>query len=418
ESEVVVTTFVQVFHTLFGYENRFLKKLHNLVGSVLILDEPQQFPVEYWKALGWMVALLQEEMGVSVVLMTATQPRILEEVPHQDLVPPTVQKELRRALNRYQVKDLPGEEAFRNVLEDVLAAEKRVLVVVNTIRTSLELWRALHDLGVESSYLSTNILPLHRKKRVQWLQRRLKEPGPLLVVSTQVVEAGVDLDFDVVFRELSPLDALIQSAGRCNREGRKEKGEVYRFTFEGSLLRGSRIYGRVAMEVAREVWKGEKVLDEGELNDLLEGYYTRLLERGTQMVSQRMWFHYARLSFSDPRGFLETLKDYPLITYRAEVPILVMLSREDEEVLERFRGEVLEEREDWNLRQEAYLRYRVWLHEHTLRVLTERVRKNLPPEWEGTGFRWIPYDQLATYYDLETGFRWLEEDLEEEVWVL
>jgi len=79
---------------------------------------------------------------------------------------------------------------------------------------------------------------------------------------------------------------------------------------------------------------------------------------------------------------------------------------------------VLEERENYDQRQKAYLRHRTWLHERMLRILESRLKKNLPPEWEGTGFRWVPHDQRAAYYDPETGFRWLEEDLHEEVWVL
>ena len=419
ESEVVVTTFVQVFHTVFGYENRFLKKLHNLVGAVLILDEPQQFPVEYWKALGWMADLLHREMGVTLVQMTATQPRMLDDVPHKELVSSEVRHAFAEVLSRYTVYHLPDEQSFEDTLFREVGSGRRVLVVVNTIRTSLELWDRFRNLGEHRFYLSTNILPLHRRERIQRIRDRLRQEGPLLVVSTQVIEAGVDLDFDVVFREMSPLDALIQAAGRCNREGRlSKKGRVYQFVLEHSRIRGNQVYGAVAMDASRAVWSGKKALGEQELLELLPTYYAQVLERGTTQPSRCLWEKYARLLFFDPRGFTESLRDYPLIAHRGEVPVLVMVSEEDMDRLERFRQEVLEQKGDVRARHEAFLKHRLWLHERTLRVLETRIRQNLPPEWEGTGFRWIPYDQLETYYDWDTGYRWRKEDLEDEVWVL
>lgn len=421
ESEVVVTTFLQVFHTFFGYENRFLKKLHNLIGGILILDEPQQFPVAFWEALGWMISLLHKEMGITMIQMTATQPRILDRVHSCELTDPTIRQRLDLHLNRYEVRYLQGEEDLEAMLKREMGEGRRVLIVVNTVGTSLKLWKRYQKVEGKRFYLSTNILPLHRRERIKAIQRALQEGEPLLVIATQVVEAGVDLDFDTVFREISPLDSLIQAAGRCNREGRQEKGRVYLFKISESFRRGGLVYGSVAMDVAQEVLQGlrdDDVWDEVKLRMRLAAYYDLLLRRGSQERSWCLWERYARLGFYDPRGLEESLKDYPLIVSRGEIPVLVMLSEQDEDLLEHFRQEVLEEREDIGKRQEAYLRYRTWLHEHTLRILEARLRRNLPPEWEGMGFRWIPYRQLEDYYDLMTGFRWKEEDLEGEVWVL
>lgn len=417
ESEVVVTTFMQIFHTFFGYANRWLKKLHNLVGAVLILDEPQQFPTEYWKALGWMIELLRNELGMTVVLMTATQPRILEGVKHKELVDPEVRREFQIYFNRYEVRDLPDKEVFLETLEEELRKGHSVLVVVNTIRTSLELWDHLQG-KIEKTYLSTNILPLHRRERIEEIRKKLASGGPLVVVATQVVEAGVDLDFDVVFREISPLDALIQAAGRCNREGRRTRGRVYRFVLKESVRRGSLVYGRVALEVAREVWQNQdKPIEEATLSTLLETYYQCLLQRKSGTSSWCLWDRYARLFFYDQKGLLESLKDYPLIDPQPEVPVLVMLSEEDETRLEEIYYTVFREK-DLAKRQEAYLRNRRWLHERTLRLLHKRAIANLPPTWKDTSFRWVSFEFFETYYDRNTGFRWRKEDLEGEVWIL
>lgn len=413
ESEVVVTTFVQVFHTLLGYENRMLKKFHNVIGSVLILDEPQQFPAEYWNALGWMLNLLKEEVGVTSILMTATQPEI--PVKAVELVKDGTAKAFW-IRSRYEVQDL--EDDLEVQVRDMADRGVRQLVVVNTIRTSLELWDRFALLDVPRFYLSTNILPLHRRERVEEIRRLLQEGGPLLVVATQVVEAGVDLDFDVVYREHAPLDALIQAAGRCNREAKRSSGRVYRFSLEHTLERSRPVYGRVALDVAREVWDGSLMAEADLVRLLREKYYPELrLRRDLLSGSERLWNLYGRMMFLDPAGFRESLRDFPLIAPRREVPVLVMLSKADEDRLEEVWEEVFQG-EDFETRTEAYLRHRRWLHERTLRVLESRVRVNLPPAWKDTGYRWVPYGQLSAYYDGETGYRWRFEEVEGDVWML
>ena len=179
---------------------------------------------------------------------------------------------------------------------------------------------------------------------------------------------------------------------------------------------GSLVYGRVALEVALETWK-EKPIDEVTLLSLLERYYKDLLQRKSGMSSWCLWDRYARLFFSDPKGFLESLKDYPLIAPQPEVPILIMLSEEDEVRLEEIYHTVFLEK-DFARRQEAYLRNRRRLHERTLRLLSERAGANLPPPWENTSFRLVSFGCLETYYHRNTGFRWRKEDLEGEIWVL
>jgi len=176
------------------------------------------------------------------------------------------------------------------------------------------------------------------------------------------------------------------------------------------------VYGRVALEVAKEVWKGE-CMDETGLSALLNEYYQRFLDRKSELPSLKLWERYARLLFFDPKGILESLKDYPLIEPRAEVPVIVMLSEGDECYLERIYIELFKEK-DISKRQEAYLRNRRWLHERTLRLLPERTIANLPPSWRDTSFRWVPFRSIDNYYHKDTGFRWREEDLGEEVWML
>ena len=123
------------------------------------------------------------------------------------------------------------------------------------------------------------------------------------------------------------------------------------------------------------------------------------------------------MHFSDRTGFYTSLSDYPLIAYRGEVPVVVMLSKEDEKRFHKFYSEVFLEK-DIGKRQEAFLSHRKWFYSRMLKILEGRLIKNLPPEWEDTKLRWIPFGQLEDYYDNFTGFRWREEDLKNEVWIL
>ncbi len=417
ESEVIITTFVQVFHTIFGYENRMLKKMHNLLGSILILDEPQQFPPEYWKALGWIFSLLQQELGVTILIMTATQPRLMEKIKTVELSPENYIFLFFKKIKRIKAEEVLENDNLFELIKKGVSQGKSQLIVVNTIRTSLEMWEKIREQfsDVRRWYLSTNIVPFHRRKRIKEIHDALGD-GPFLVVSTQVIEAGVDLDFDRVFREISPLDSFVQAAGRCNREGKQDRGEVFRFSLKESLLRGSYVYGRVALEVVREVWKGE-VLDDERLYQRLGDYFSLLLKRISQEKSVELWEAYCHLRFSDRTGFYETLGDYPLIAYRDEMSVLVMLSPEDEERLEQFYKEVYEEK-DLNKKQESYLIHRQWLYDRMLKILGIRARQNLPPEWKESKFRWVPFRQLKEYYSEHIGYLWRKEDLEQEIWIL
>ncbi len=417
ESEIIVTTFVQLFETLFGHANKHLKKFHNLIGAILILDEPQQFPSEYWKGIEWMLALLNEEIGVTPILMTATQPAIFRETPHKELVSQELNREFRNHVNRYSIKTLNPQEFFE-VCQKELEKNQSILIVVNTIRTSLELWDYFKNLKLNRKifYLSTNILPLHRLERINQIKDFLKSKEPILVISTQVIEAGVDLDFDVVFREICPLDSLVQAAGRCNRDNKKPKGVVYFFTLPESLTQGSRVYGKIPLEITQELWKKESV-EEIETFPLVEEYFNTLIMRSSEKPSWCLWEYYSKLLFSDASGLRETLKDYPLIAPKDEVSVLVMLSPEDEENLENLYYSLFKEK-DFLKRREVYLKNRKWLHERTLKILSERVLNNLPPSWKDTYFRWVPYSQLEDFYDIATGFKWRKEDLEKEVWII
>jgi len=245
DAPVVVTTSVQFFESLFAARTSRCRKLHNIVGSVVVLDEAQLLPPEFLKPILGVLNLLTRHYGVTVVLSTATQPALarqdyfdpqrnlegLDDVRELMQGGPQVETpdELYRDLKRVNVR-LPADWQKRTAWEELateLAAHDSVLAIVNTRRHAA----ALHALlPKETLHLSALMCGAHRADVIDTIKARLKTGEPTRVVSTQLVEAGVDLDFPVVYRALAGLDSIAQAAGRCNREGRlPELGEVVVF---------------------------------------------------------------------------------------------------------------------------------------------------------------------------------------------
>ncbi len=429
ESEMVVTTFVQVFHTLLGHQNRLLRKLHNLIGGVLILDELQSLKMEYWDAVGQILNVLREEMGLAVLQMTATRPLVFPEVQELYPEPPRLFGLMHRTVLDVDLKERPVA-SLADEVADIAEEHDSVLVVVNTVRSSLELYKALKDRGVGQPvvtwhedasfplsreqralvYLSTNIVPLHRAARLAFLKKWLAEGGQAVLVATQVVEAGVDLDFPVAVRDLGPLDAVVQVAGRCNREGRREQGLVLVRRLENSG--GSLVYGVVHVNTARSLLEPVTRLEEPDFARLVEQYFEMTKQRKSQEESLRIWQAYLRLRYDGKNcGDVPCLSNFHIIEEMPSVSVFVALHERDETWLaEVFTPQVLEEK-DWTRRREAYLRYRRHLYDRILQVPEFRAHKNPPPEWR-PGLRWIPIAQSREFYNPETGFCWALEDLD------
>ena len=233
DAPVVVTTTVQLFESLFSNRRGKTRKLHNLAGSVIVLDEAQALPSGLLAPILDGLRELTEYYGASVVLSTATQPAFDEidefkDVQAREIVPSHAQhfEALRRVHYDFSRTGEP------NAWSDValwMRAERSVLAIVNTKRHATELLDALDDPG--ALHLSTLLCRAHRDEVLKEIRRRLDAGEPCRVVSTQIVEAGVDLDFSTVLRADAPLDAIIQAAGRCNREGRLDgPGRVVVFT--------------------------------------------------------------------------------------------------------------------------------------------------------------------------------------------
>jgi CRISPR-associated endonuclease/helicase Cas3 len=255
DAPLIVTTNVQLLESLFAYRTTPCRKLHNLAQSVIVLDEAQTIPVELLKPALAALRELVLNYGCSIVLCTATQPALerradfeigLEAV--RPIIPDAVP--LFHALRRVEVRSLgklPDSE-----LALLLAKQRSALCIVNTRPHASRLYDQVAEKSEpgECFHLSTWMCGAHRRTVLKMIRKRLNRKLPCRVVSTQLVEAGVDLDFPVVYRAEAGFDSIAQAAGRCNREGLLALGLTYVFEAEEKPPAG---FLRAAADAAKEL---------------------------------------------------------------------------------------------------------------------------------------------------------------------
>ena len=426
DSEIVVTTFVQLMHTLVGYKNSFLKKFHNLANAVIILDEVQTIPVEYWLLTRELFKNLTRRTSCRVIFMTATQPLIFREGDAVELVPNSDRyfEMLDRTLLNYNPKEMGIEEAA-DFVHGLWMKRRSLLVVVNTIQSSIDLYEKLRDrirnairMGFNDkslndatapiiAYLSTNIIPKERKRRVETLKRILeKENRKVLVVSTQVVEAGVDLDFDVVVRDIAPIDSINQVAGRCNRSGRLERGEVYviKLRDENGNLYATRVYKKEHIRISSELLEKKREISEKEFLRMVREFF-------------REQYHYEGADASDESReniknigglYFSNLSDFRLIRDEPTEAVFVECDDEATETLAEFVKDLEEFREaekgdDVFNRRAALRASRVKLEKYIVNVRKQDCQQR--ETISETSIRYLKKEDVSEGYDSETGYR-------------
>lgn len=258
DAPIIVTTAVQFFESLFAARSSRCRKLHRIAGSVVVLDEAQNLPTPLFRPCLAAVNELSGMYKTSIVLCTATQPEVgmkpwnrngLENV--REIVPDV--PELFEKLERVTVEFI--DEMEEASLAARLAAHERALCIVNTRAEARDICEQLQaSLRKRQAlfHLSTWMCPVHRKKILARIRSMLRDPTepPLLVIATSLVEAGVDLDFPVVYRAMTGVDSIAQAAGRCNREGRLERGQAFVFDLP-RRVRGEQARRRSATECVR-----------------------------------------------------------------------------------------------------------------------------------------------------------------------
>ncbi|MBX0296795.1 CRISPR-associated endonuclease Cas3'' [Haloarcula nitratireducens] len=383
---LTVSTFVQLFESLAGPRNTQSMKLPALRNSVIVLDEPQSLPLDWWKLVPRLVDLLTEQYDATVIAMTATQPKLfpdsLELVDNPDVYFEAVERvsyQLDSSVERYI--EYPGEADAKSYddaatdLCDVAADGASVLAVCNTVDSARKLTERVTDTRpdlqdvaavfadeldcnntetvvenvverLESSgrpavlHLSTRLRPTDRLALIEIAKQLTERDHPVVAVSTQLVEAGVDISFDRVYRDLAPIDSIVQAAGRCNRSFERARGRVTvwwlaapedqrKTPAEAVYNRGTSLLPVAADTLATIRTEQGELTETAVARDAVERYYERLDRE--KDVGQQAYADYVDEARADKLASLS------LIDQRRAVDVVVCRSNEDRTLVESVR---------------------------------------------------------------------------------
>lgn len=459
---LTVTTFVQLFESLAGPRNKQSMKLPALNNSVVILDEPQSLPLEWWKLVPRLIAMLTEQFGATVIAMTATQPRLFDNETElvgdpgmyfeaTDRVSYTLDSSARR-----YISEQDGPKSYEEATTELINAIEEndsTLAVCNTIDSARELTNevigegpslvdvanvygtALDEVGETEAvdpvdladrvdeagdssvlHLSTRLRPADRLTLIETAKELTDRGHALLVISTQLVEAGVDISFGRVYRDLAPIDSIVQAAGRCNRSFERDLGQVTIWWLDApddqSKTPAEAVYNRNAslLPVVADTLEsisidGESFTETAVARDAVRQYYRRLRE--DKNVGKETYADYVDEAKARQLGELS------LIDQRRSAEILVTRTQPERDLVEAIRD--ANETYDFD-------RLRALLDEtKPLRISVPFYRSDsevaeaitdLPPVIKDEGIYELDVRQRGSHFDQTTGFVVPESDVE------
>lgn len=336
QADIVVTSYVQFLHTLIGYRNKILKKFHHLANAIVIMDEVQTLRLEHLPLVGAMLYFLSKYMNTRVILMTATKPKVLDLAYREILSNPKwlgtettdnsiepspenwsmelldTNEQLYKSYRRTKIipllcikfdKENTEKDFIQKVFSEKWSTEKSCLIVVNKVNRCINLYNEIssylseHNLNNPLYCLSTNIVPADRLYFIERIKLDLKFGKAPILVATQVVEAGVDLDFDMGIRDLGPIDSIVQVAGRINRQTDPQKPERPHLPlYVVDIGDCEKIYKDPTTTQARKALKGHTEILEADYLDMVEIYFTNISD------SDNSSFHKSRHIFNAARN--------------------------------------------------------------------------------------------------------------------
>jgi CRISPR-associated endonuclease/helicase Cas3 len=417
ETEIVVTTFVQLLQTIIGFKNKHLKKYHKLAGSIILLDEVQNIPVEYWQIVSDSLRLLCRTLDCYIILLTATRPLLFDEKECFELVQDheSYFRSFQRTRLIADVEGISLDDLVEKFKEMYMNDENlSYLMVANTIKSSIYLHEKITEFkndGFTNApiyYLSSNIVHKYRRQRIEEISNALKNEEKPILVSTQVVEAGVDLDFDRVIRDLGPVDSIVQVAGRCNRAGKRPTSEVYIFNVKNEKDRSlaSYVYGAISVCAVKDALS-EGIYEEQKYYELVDRFFRNIKMVESQKESTEIWDAMTNLRFQPNQSSKLSVSEFSLIKSLPNM-VDVFVQADDKAVIlwERYQNEVIKER-DFKIRMANFAKIKAEFHSYIISVPRELTKKL---DLIATNFFFIHYEELNRYYDSNTGFKRIQED--------
>ena len=426
QGDFIITSFVQFFETLIGNRNKLLKKFNHLAGSIIILDEVQTLRLDQMPLIGAALFYLTKFLKARIVLMTATKPKIFdlaakeilnkegEKVTTRELLVshPQVFARFNRTSLHPLLGELTGEKEEKtqqfvdNLFADKWSDSQSCIIVCNTVKRSVNVFEAVSEYlksnGLTNPvfYLSTNIVPAHRMERIEQIKVAIEAGKAPILVATQVVEAGVDLDFSMGFRDLGPIDSIIQVAGRINRNNDLNRlgSPLYIVDF-GEC---TKIYGKLTDLQSRQALADQESIPESDYLSLVGKYFDNISERKS-FKDSRKWFESMKKLRYDSR---DAKKDYAVSSFRiieeSNTTQAVFIELDDEEAtlreryLEKITGEI--SREDFDKKYRQAFQQRII-------AIPNYLTGELPyiNEYD-EHIKLVPIELLDQYYQETTGF--------------
>lgn len=384
---IIVTTTVQFFESLFSNKPSRCRKVHNIAKSVVIFDEVQTLPKELVLPTLSMLRDVNNIMSTSFLFCTATQPAFEKTAKFKGLenIISLVEnpKEVFDSTKRVDYNPVNHYNPIEITELAKLVSEKEVstLTIFNTKKQALYFYKEIQKTpGFKTYHLSTSMYPAHRKKTIESIRNCLNNKENILVASTQLIEAGVDFDFPCVFREIAPLESIIQSAGRCNREGKMKKpGEVYIFSLQ-ERPRPMKQYYSLA-DFANSMYKNnEAILFE---HDFFKEYYRNAFQ--LFIPEDKFSIEQNRQNFN----FKKVADSYKIID-SATTPIFI-LTAESQNLYESIRYKPVLSRADYRAMQQ-----------YSVQVYDNFIKDNIGKLGQEPQGYWLWYGEYSDEFGIST----------------
>lgn len=403
-SEIIVTTMFQVFHTLFTNRNKMIQKFRMFANAIVLLDEVQSLPYTYWVIVKKAMQCLAALFHTRFILITATQPKICEDHEIVELVPHKQRyfSKLDRVTLTFHETPLTLSEFTHMCKDEVRSSRESFLFVMNTVNSAMVLYKALAEDDQDADYvfLSTNIIPAHRMERI----RKIKEnSGRKIIVSTQMIEAGVDIDVENVWRDSGPLESVNQVCGRCNRnfsEGRKGRVRIFQILDENNRNTPFEkyVYGKNALSMleTKSIISEKPEISEKIFLQNMDRYYTEIQAKQNNEGSTKVHECMENLQF---QGVYDLFHLIDPVNYDLK-DVFIEWDDKARKTWENFLE--IKSMDDPIKRKEAFLVIRKNVYDYVLSVPAKYVQDH---EFDGTFLVYVSHDSLPACYEEATGWK-------------
>ncbi len=432
QGDVIVTSFVQLLQTMISNKNKLLLKFNHFAGAIVIMDEVQSIRLEQVPVIGAVIYFLSKFLNTRFLLMTATKPLIFEladrEILKKQYGIESI-SEVKSLLNNpeeifkkfHRTKIVPvlenkleTSEDFINLFNKYWTKEKACLIVCNTVNRSIQIFREIEDFIKDKYenplyYLSTNVVPAQRLGIIAQIKKDILEGRYPVLVATQVVEAGVDLDFDMGFRDLAPVDSIVQVAGRINRENSEERkySPLYVVDFGDC----EKIYGVITETQSKKALGGCEIL-EPQYYDLVESYFWNVSDKNSYGYSRRLFEGIKQLRYDgeEPKD-----KTYiPISKFKViegswhSISVFIELNKEAKNAKDSFlmRFTAKNRKEKYELKEIFERDYKKTFHQHMITVpkyLTDEIPliDESKPDMD---IKYVSMEEVSNWYLSSIGF--------------